>query len=121
MDHLNPMRFFSFSRDLKPMKSGHCLQFIRTPEQENVKHHPKSVNEKQSEFESRFLVYHQKIQSTAIFLHDTSMVYPLSLLFFGGGFEFKSDGEGGTVIEINDELKFHCDNKTADLIKVRKL
>ncbi|CAH0382485.1 unnamed protein product [Bemisia tabaci] len=108
-------------RDLKPMKSGHCLQFIRTPEQENVKHHPKSVNEKQSEFESRFLVYHQKIQSTAIFLHDTSMVYPLSLLFFGGGFEFKSDGEGGTVIEINDELKFHCDNKTADLIKELKL
>lgn len=93
---------------------------LRTPEDGRVEIHPKSINSKEAEFRSRWLLYHQKIKSTSIFLHDTSMVEPYPLLFCGGKISWKEE-EGHETVYVDDDIKFHCSQETADLvIKLRK-
>ncbi|XP_071450154.1 ATP-dependent DNA/RNA helicase DHX36-like [Hetaerina americana] len=91
---------------------------VRTAEDGRVCIHPKSVNEKEREFESPFLVYHLKMRSTAVFLHDTTIAHPLPLLFFGEGpVRWQTDDRGFGIISINETIRFNCRRDTADLIK----
>ncbi|KAG8233215.1 hypothetical protein J437_LFUL013269 [Ladona fulva] len=91
---------------------------VETPEDGRVCIHPKSVNEKERYFESPFLVYHLKLRSTAVFLHDTTVARPLPLLFFGEGpVRWYKDERGFGVISINSTVKFNCRADTADLVK----
>ncbi|XP_046400420.1 ATP-dependent DNA/RNA helicase DHX36-like [Ischnura elegans] len=91
---------------------------VRTAEDGRVCIHPKSVNEKEREFESPFLVYHLKLRSTAIFLHDTTIAHPLPLLFFGEGpVRWQLDDRGFGIISINETIRFNCRKDTSDLIK----
>jgi len=54
-----------------------------TPEDGRVCIHPSSVNNKVSNFPSRYLTYFTKQRSTAIFLHDTTCISVPILLFAG--------------------------------------
>ncbi|XP_064621431.1 putative ATP-dependent RNA helicase DHX57 [Lineus longissimus] len=47
--------------------------------------HPSSVNFQVRYYESPYLVYHEKVKTSRVFLRDCSMVSPYSLVLFGGG------------------------------------
>ncbi|KAK3583425.1 hypothetical protein CHS0354_025544, partial [Potamilus streckersoni] len=61
-----------------------ALTKVVTTTDDKILIHPKSVNAQERQFESKWLVYHKKLKTTQVFLHDCSMVSPYSLLFFGG-------------------------------------
>jgi len=102
-------------RSVTRRKSGTVVK-LRTPEDGNVCIHPRSINEKEPEFESPFLLYHLKLKSTSIYLHDTTMVYPLPLLFFGQGVDVCME-DGLETIAVDKSIRFKCQESTANLVK----
>ena len=46
--------------------------------------HPSSATHSMGSFESEWLVYHEKLRSTRVYIHDASLVTPFPLLLFGG-------------------------------------
>lgn len=80
--------------------------------------HPKSFVEKVRDFESPFLVYHLKLKSSCIYIHDATMVYPMPLLFFGERLDIIEEGKGLYSIRVDDMIKFSCFKKTGLLVKV---
>ena len=83
-----------------------------------VKFHPKSVNSDESFFTNKFLIYHQKVKSSAVFIHDSSMIPPLPLLFFGGDISVRKDGTQETIA-VDDWIVFQAPENIAKLVKVR--
>ncbi|XP_069788016.1 putative ATP-dependent RNA helicase DHX57 isoform X2 [Narcine bancroftii] len=60
------------------------LHFI-TKNDRNVHIHPSSVNYQVRHFESPYLVYHEKVKTSRVFLRDCSMISLYPLVLFGGG------------------------------------
>eukprot|EP00111_Clytia_hemisphaerica_P005132 TCONS_00014777-protein len=89
---------------------------LYTEQYGRVKIHPKSVNEKETNYESLWMVYHKIMKSTSLFVHDCSVVTPFALLFFGGTITFKQE-EGMDTICVDDIIKFHSPLKIANLVK----
>eukprot|EP00854_Cymbomonas_tetramitiformis_P029162 gene29162-36264_t len=58
--------------------------------------HPSSVNAKTSVFDSRFLVFHEKVKTTRVYLRDVSTVSPYSLMLFGGTLTAEETATGAT-------------------------
>ncbi|KAJ9578179.1 hypothetical protein L9F63_005568 [Diploptera punctata] len=96
--------------------TGRVMIKLYTPEDGRVYIHPRSINEKQNEFESPFLLYHLKLKSSSVYLHDTTMMYPLPLLFFGKGVNMLKE-KGEEIIAIDQSIKFKCKEKTGLLVK----
>uniref|UniRef100_A0A7I4CTE9 RNA helicase n=1 Tax=Physcomitrium patens TaxID=3218 RepID=A0A7I4CTE9_PHYPA len=46
--------------------------------------HPTSVNHMVSEFRQPFLVFHEKVETSKVYLRDTTVISPYDLLLFGG-------------------------------------
>jgi ATP-dependent RNA helicase DHX36 len=101
-------------------KTGQVVIKLTTPEDGKVSIHPRSINEKETRFESPFLMYHLKLKSTCIYLHDTTMVYPLPLLFFGQGVDVCIE-DGLETIAVDKAIRFKCQESTANLVKVSKI
>ncbi|XP_063227825.1 ATP-dependent DNA/RNA helicase DHX36-like isoform X2 [Bacillus rossius redtenbacheri] len=97
-------------------RTGKMRVVLCTPEDGKVQLHPKSITEKMEEFDSPFLLYHMKLKSTAIFLHDASVVNPLPLLFFGESLRSQME-DGAEVIAVSDAIRFRCPESTATLVK----
>ncbi|KAJ3205312.1 ATPdependent RNA helicase [Entophlyctis luteolus] len=76
--------------------------------------HPASVNVKIDRFPSSFLVYHEKVKTTKVYIRDCSSVSPLALAFFGGPLHWhKLEG----VVKIGDGwIRFAADYQTANTI-----
>lgn len=91
---------------------------LKTATHPRVELHPKSICSKMSSFESPFLAYHLMIKSSAIFLHDVTMVSPWALLFFGERLDIV-EFENTHGIRVDDLIKLRCFKKTGMLIKVR--
>ena len=47
--------------------------------------HPSSVNAKETRFESKYLVYAEKVRTAQVYVRDASPVSPYALMLFGGG------------------------------------
>ena len=54
-----------------------------------VKFHPKCVNANETEFSSKWLVYHLKMKTAELCVFDSTMVSPYPLLFFGGDIDLR--------------------------------
>ena len=54
-----------------------------TKDKKRVFLHPGSLNFHESSYESVWLVYLRIMQTSKLFVHDTTMVYPYPLLLFG--------------------------------------
>lgn len=94
------------------------MVLLRTSEDGKVTLHPKSVNTVQTtNFESNFLVYHEKLLSSCIFIYDTTMVSALPLLVFCSDF-YLSYTKNRAIIELNKDLRFMCSKKTSYYITV---
>lgn len=101
-------------------KSGKTIVLSAyTHEDGKVKIHPKSVNSKPSEgeFGSPFLLYFQKMKSSAIFLHDTTMVTPFPLIFFGGELDYIEDSGYGSL-GVDGLTRFRCSASIYEMIQV---
>jgi ATP-dependent RNA helicase DHX36 len=81
-----------------------------------VKFHPKSVNSDETSFDNKFVIYHTKVKSSAVFLHDTSMIPPFPLLFFGGSISVERDGDQ-QIIAVDKWIKFQAPHHIAKLVK----
>ncbi|GLH02661.1 ATP-dependent RNA helicase DHX8 [Gryllus bimaculatus] len=94
--------------------SGKLEVVVRTPEDGNVKLHRSSINESQQSFESPYLVYHSKMKSSHIFLHDATMVSSLPLILFSHKVYYDPTGK---VIRVNDDIAFNCAKDLATLVQ----
>lgn len=57
------------------------------------------------------------MRSTAIFVHDATMVHPLPLAFFGDHCSYQETDGGHKVLSISDCIRFKCSEGTALTIK----
>lgn len=57
---------------------------FRTRSDGRVALHPSSVNSDERQFGSQWLVYHDKVKSTQVFIRDSSMVHPVALICLSG-------------------------------------
>lgn len=56
-----------------------------TAQQQEVHIHPRSINHNASGLEADWLIFHDKVKSTRVYLHDSTLITPYPLLLFGGG------------------------------------
>ncbi|KAK7094211.1 hypothetical protein V1264_007863 [Littorina saxatilis] len=78
--------------------------------------HPKSVNCRETHFESKWLVYYHMLKTTQVYVHDCTMVSPYPLLFFGGKISIIMDS-GQECISVDDWIVFRASRSTAQLVK----
>ena len=64
------------------------------------------------------LKYLSQVKSTGIFLHDTTVIHPFPLLFFGGEISVQRD-EGQETIAVDKWIVFQAPQRIAELVKVR--
>lgn len=64
--------------------------------------HPKSVNFQVNNYESPFLVYHEKVKTSKVYIRDCSMVSVYALLLFCGDSLSVNLERGVFVISIDD-------------------
>eukprot|EP00656_Telonema_subtile_P040587 TRINITY_DN45673_c0_g2_i1.p1 TRINITY_DN45673_c0_g2~~TRINITY_DN45673_c0_g2_i1.p1 ORF type:complete len:441 (+),score=121.55 TRINITY_DN45673_c0_g2_i1:111-1433(+) len=76
--------------------------------------HPSSVNFQTREYSSPWLVYHEKVATSRVFLRDSTMVTPYSLLLFGG--EVQTDVRNGTIA-IDGWINSRANPKVAVLVR----
>ncbi|CAF2129708.1 unnamed protein product [Rotaria magnacalcarata] len=101
-----------------------CL--LETKYEKRILIHPRSVNSKlrdddirHSFVQSTLLVYHEKIRTSSIFIHDTSFISPYALLFFGKSqlsHETNPTNNDDNIILVDNWIKIKIDTKTNKLI-----
>lgn len=106
----------SFSSKVKA--NGRKITKFVTAEDGKVEIHPKSVNSSDCYYESPLLLYHTKLKTTSIYLHDTTMVNPFPVVLFAK--KLTVTGEKSSVVTfcLNPQINFNCSSNTAFLIKV---
>ncbi len=64
------------------------------------------------------IVYHEKIRTSSIFIHDTSFISPYALLFFGKTQSSTEQSLNPTdkIISVDNWIKINIDHNTNELI-----
>ena len=81
---------------------------------EKIQIHPSSVNFEAKKFITKWLVYHERVQTTAIYVRDCTAVTPYQLLLFGGKIEVQH-AQG--TISIDRWATFQAPAKVGVLLK----
>eukprot|EP00744_Colponema_vietnamica_P019666 GILI01027856.1.p1 GENE.GILI01027856.1~~GILI01027856.1.p1 ORF type:complete len:343 (+),score=104.72 GILI01027856.1:82-1110(+) len=80
--------------------------------------HPASVNFDVGEYDSPYLVYLDKVQTSKVFIRDCSQVSPYSLLLFGGAINFDPRND---MLTVDSWIKFQSNGRVGVLVKeIRK-
>ncbi|XP_027721058.1 putative ATP-dependent RNA helicase DHX57 [Vombatus ursinus] len=81
--------------------------------------HPSSVNYQMRHFDSPYLVYHEKIKTSRVFIRDCSMVSVYPLLLFGGGQVNVRLQRGEFIVSLDDGwIRFAAaSHQVAELVK----
>mmetsp|Transcript_31138 Transcript_31138/g.101469 ORF Transcript_31138/g.101469 Transcript_31138/m.101469 type:complete len:1282 (-) Transcript_31138:80-3925(-) len=130
----------------KPLKPEHLKFRLReNGEQVEVALHPSSVNAKEVSFASQYLVFHERLKTTRVYVRDVTPVPKLALLLFGGTLEKEEvaappyqiqqqRGRGGrgtwhrqqqqsgeAILTVDGWLRFALERRVVDVIlNVRK-
>ncbi|XP_023740129.1 DExH-box ATP-dependent RNA helicase DExH7, chloroplastic isoform X2 [Lactuca sativa] len=80
--------------------------------------HPSSVNSNSKKFQYPFLVFLEKVETTKVFLRDTTITSPYSILLFGGSMNIQHQTG---VVTIDGWLKMAAPAQTAVLFKELRL
>ncbi|KAL3843675.1 hypothetical protein ACJIZ3_001078 [Penstemon smallii] len=80
--------------------------------------HPSSVNSSQKTFQYPFLVFLEKVETRRVYLRDTTIVSPYSILLFGGSINVHHQTG---LITIDNWLKMAAPAQTAVLFKELRL
>ena len=105
------------------VKGNRGKLLLQTEYERRAEFHPKSVNFKEtpSNFRYPYISYYTKVKSTGTFIHDGSMVSPLSLIFFGRdirtGREDFEDGTSMDTCNVDKFIKFKCNIEITVLMK----
>jgi ATP-dependent RNA helicase DHX36 len=89
---------------------------LQTRQERKVEFHLKSVNSKRRSFTGRFFVYNTKIKSSSVFIHDSTLVPPFPLLFFGGLISSTRDA-GQELICVDEWIQFRASNHITETVK----
>eukprot|EP01119_Soliformovum_irregulare_P019945 TRINITY_DN6405_c1_g2_i1.p1 TRINITY_DN6405_c1_g2~~TRINITY_DN6405_c1_g2_i1.p1 ORF type:complete len:601 (+),score=220.21 TRINITY_DN6405_c1_g2_i1:264-1805(+) len=81
---------------------------------ERVFNHPKSVLFSQREYEYPYVVFNEKIQTSKVFITQSTMVSPYSLLLFGGDIQVRHQDE---IVMIDEWIRFKAPARIAVLMK----
>ncbi|XP_042179578.1 putative ATP-dependent RNA helicase DHX57 [Oncorhynchus tshawytscha] len=81
--------------------------------------HPSSVNYTVRHYDSPYLVYHEKVKTSRVFIRDCSMVSVYPLVLFGGGQVNVELQKGAFVISLDDGwIRFAAaSHQVAELVK----
>ncbi|XP_051946382.1 putative ATP-dependent RNA helicase DHX57 [Xyrauchen texanus] len=81
--------------------------------------HPSSVNFSVRHYNSPYLVYHEKVKTSRVFIRDCSMVSVYPMVLFGGGQVSVELQRGEFIISLDDGwIKFAAtSHEVADLVK----
>ncbi|XP_042024342.1 DExH-box ATP-dependent RNA helicase DExH7, chloroplastic-like [Salvia splendens] len=79
-----------------------------------VRIHPSSINSSQKKFQYPFLVFLEKVETTKVFLRDTTIVSPYSILLFGGSINVQHQTG---LITVDNWLQMSAPAQTAVLFK----
>lgn len=93
-------------KDLKLVTKNHERVFI----------HPGSINFSQGDFESPWLVYHTKLHTSKVYLRDTTMAPPYSLLLFSFGTNI-AVAHDQEMITVDNWIQFNAPARIAVLVK----
>ena len=99
--------------------SAEDLKF-RTKEDGYVNIHPSSVNAKASYYENAYMVYHEKVKTSRVFVRELSMVPIYPMVLYGGGDGIKVQLQRGKfVLSMEDGwIKFVTEShKVAECLK----
>uniref|UniRef100_A0A6J0TQ65 RNA helicase n=1 Tax=Pogona vitticeps TaxID=103695 RepID=A0A6J0TQ65_9SAUR len=77
------------------------LKFV-TKKEGYVYIHPSSVNYQTSHFSSPYLVYHEMVKTSRVFIRDCSMVSVYPLVLFGGGHVNVQLQKGNFIVSLDD-------------------
>lgn len=80
--------------------------------------HPSSLNSSSKTFQYPFLVFLEKVETTKVFLRDTTITSPYSILLFGGSMNIQHQTG---VVTIDGWLKMAAPAQTAVLFKELRL
>lgn len=80
--------------------------------------HPTSINSRTSEFRHPFMVFLDKVETSKVFLRDTTIISPYALLLFGGSISIQH--QTGSVT-VDSWLKMNATAQTAVLFKKLRL
>lgn len=85
--------------------------------------HPSSVNFQVRYFESPYLVYHEKVKTTKIYIRDCTMVSVYPLLLFAGGHIDVDLSRGNFILSVDDGwIRFMADShQVAELVRELRL
>jgi len=87
-----------------------------TKNRERVFIHPQSINFFQGEYESPWLVFHTKLHTSKVYLRDTTMAPPYSLLLFSFGTSIEVIHAKELII-VDDWIQFNAPARIAVLVK----
>lgn len=79
------IQHYSKSRQIK--NRVRAIHNMSTDDGRRVNFHPSSVNSGEGSFDSHYFVYYQRQKSTALYLLDATMVFPMALIIFGDSVE----------------------------------
>ena len=105
----------------KPVKAESLKFHIREDSSQvvEVAIHPSSINAKEANFDSQYLVFHEKVRTTRIYVRDCSTVSPFALMLFGGalGAERARKGlQGDALLTVDSWIKFGVPRQAVDLL-----
>nr|XP_040030186.1 putative ATP-dependent RNA helicase DHX57 [Gasterosteus aculeatus aculeatus]XP_040030187.1 putative ATP-dependent RNA helicase DHX57 [Gasterosteus aculeatus aculeatus] len=103
---------------MKMQPKANELRFM-TKDDGPVHVHPSSVNYTVRHFDSPYLVYHEKVKTSRIFIRDCSMVSVYPLVLFGGGQVNVELQKGEFVVSLDDGwIRFAAaSHQVAELVK----
>lgn len=108
-----------FRQDTSSEHLGQPMIF--TAENGRVFIHPSSINFDADNFQSLWLCYHRKVETTQIYIYDSSAVSPSSLMLFGGNGALPTSadpGSGMVRVRVRSGIDFDCDKVTFDMVQL---
>lgn len=86
---------------------------ILTRDGEEVVVHPSSILSKMKKFPGNFLVFHDRVKTSRIFLRDVTVVSNYAALLFGGRIEVYPEDQ---ILEMDDWISFQASGREALLL-----
>ncbi|KAK7363934.1 hypothetical protein VNO77_06099 [Canavalia gladiata] len=102
----------------RPSSSSHSGHTVWFDGRREVHIHPSSINSNSKAFQYPFLVFLEKVETNKVFLRDTSIISPYSILLFGGAINVQHQTG---LITIDGWLKLTAPAQIAVLFKELRL
>ncbi|XP_069118914.1 putative ATP-dependent RNA helicase DHX57 [Argopecten irradians] len=120
--HVSPQLIIVITGAIPKLPRADELRF-KTKGDGYIHIHPSSVNFQVNHYESPYLVYHEKVKTSRIFIRDCTMVSVYPLLLFGGCSINVDLEKGNFILSVDDGwIRFMANtHQVAELVKELRL